>query len=293
MVTMDRFFSLPKPYTEFTIQEKELFKWYHVLAIDRTLLLDGHYVIPKYITTKSLKDIILDRAFELSTKPDLYLLWSGGIDSTVVLYALLKYTKNFKVIATPNSRREYKKVFDELQSGTLGPELIVVESIFLYTFPDEANIITGEIGDQLIGSERSLKITYLDRQRHYTEVLEESFIQNTQAAVLRLIGSLELTTSEYLWACNFIFKYINVCERIFPKYSEQNVHHFFDTTEFQSWSITTFRSRCHFTDEYTYKNVLKQFVLDENNDEHYYKYKTKYGSLNNNVVLMEQKNILD
>jgi len=46
--------------------------------------------------------------------------------------------------------------FDEIRLGELGPELIVVPSVFMYTFPEGATIITGEVGDQIVGSEKSL-----------------------------------------------------------------------------------------------------------------------------------------
>ena len=88
---------------------------------------------------------------------EIQVLWSGGIDSTLVLISLLKAAEQagrtdlLEVVLTIDSVQEYPRFFDRFIRGRLRC-LPASHPVFSY-LDDDKMIVTGEHGDQLFGSD--------------------------------------------------------------------------------------------------------------------------------------------
>ena len=91
-----------------------------------------------------------------------------------------------------------------------------------------------------------------------------------------------------LWWLNITCKWQNVCLRLFqrrPSLSKQDldrVVHFFKDTRFEQWAFVPENHRAKMTDHTkfsSYKDPLKQYILDFTHDREYFEHKLKEGSL--------------
>ncbi|MCI4437668.1 MAG: hypothetical protein JHC33_12750 [Ignisphaera sp.] len=191
---------------------------------------------------------------------------------------------------SPTSVKEYPILADQIHKDVLRTDDRIFPTLISYAFIkempdgflDNKLIITGEIGDQLTGS--ILMLDYTDQQRGmpYNEVLDTNAYYLFDDVIKTLVNADSLTLGEFLWGMNFIFKYQNVVDRI-PNKSFFGLgsvaFHFFDSIPFQVWSMNNYKQNANFAKQTDYKKVYKQYIYDANNDELYFKYKRKVGSL--------------
>lgn len=290
--------------------------------IDRTKSLDTGIEfsiidqIPLLKPTNTPFEVICeDRAREIidCTEGTIKVLWSGGIDSTVALIALIKELKphdnidRLLVLYSEESMNEYPSFFHEVIEGKLHTECIKT-TIFDHIKPNET-IVTGEHGDQLFGSDK-LKYPVLtgDAFRPYDEILDfiisrklgtEKYTQNIIDFIQPVIEESPIkieTLYDYMWWLNFSLKWQTVSMRLIQGLGrshhdlEKNVFHFFKSENFQQWSLTNHTIKIK-KEWKSYKFVAKEYIYSFHKDKFYFINKEKEQSLKE-VLVNEQANLI-
>lgn len=207
------------------------------------------------------------------------IMWSGGIDSTTALIALIKTGKvdRIQVLLSPASIEEYPLFFNNFIKNKLSYSLVPDPKALLNV--KDINI-TGEIGDQIFGSAAILKAYDAGKLfRPYEEYIHKGFLRRLEAQITKCPISLK-TTFDFLWWFNFSMKYQNVQLRIYPSVQLPygKITHFFDTTEFQLWSLNNPDKKIKDTPE-SYKFIAKEYIYEFTGDAEYRDNKLKIGSL--------------
>lgn len=78
-------------------------------------------------------------------------MWSGGLDSSLVLWLCLDKKLDFEVYLSDTSMIEYPYLYKHLRQSDI--KMLSSQSINL-----ERPIVTGELGDQIFGSDIFYKI---------------------------------------------------------------------------------------------------------------------------------------
>jgi hypothetical protein len=251
-----------------------------------------------------------NRITEITNREGLItILWSGGIDSTYIFCLMLETgiaqrlssEGRLCIALNADSIRENPNMYNNIiKKGFFN---CVVQSDRVLDNPHlYPTIITGEMADNLVGS-LTMK-SCVDYYNDFSVVHEdwrqrgiEWFVRNRDSAetteVRNLIDAMlekspiEIKTSHDLfWYLNFNLKWQAVNFRIASHAKDNpvgnslinNLVHFFNTEEFQIWSLT----EGHYfegTSWSDYKRVMKKKIFDVTNDADYFKYKTKYPSL--------------
>lgn len=233
-------------------------------------------------------------------------LWSGGIDSTTALVAIMKAAAErgggdrVRVLLSLDSVHEYPRFFLHHINGRYRIHGVTHP---LAEFLDPAAItVTGEHGDQLFGSR--LLESYVRRGVggvDYREILPLVLIERLRGprGVDRVRRYLEpvvaaapapvRTLFDYLWWLNFALKWQEVTLRLAAFRGEEaravygSLRHFFRDDRFQAWSLAHASAR-EVPIWARYKDVAKQYILDFTGDAAYYRHKEKEDSLKNVMV---------
>lgn len=284
--------------------------------IDRTETLDAGIpfsvldpISQLTFTPLSFNEICELRAKEIidySPQKNIRVFWSGGIDSTVALIALITCLREnnglqrLKVLLSKESIVEYPSFYKDEIEGKLD-YMVITGTIYNHINLNEINV-TGEHGDQLFGSDK-LKYAILSGEayRPYTEVLPYFISRKlgtekyTQSIIEYLDPQVKVspipieTYYDYLWWMNFSLKWQNVSLRLL--YGLGRTHndlnhsffHFFQSTNFQNWSISNHHKKIK-TDWNTYKYIAKAYIYAFHKDQDYLKYKEKEPSLKEVLV---------
>jgi hypothetical protein len=263
---------------------------------------------------KSYAEVCIDRARELIAhskrigKP-IVILFSGGIDSTVVAISLILAAEgdhsNIKIALSTHSIRENPNFYYEHIRGKF--ETLPSESI-LQEITSNYIIVGGEGNDQLFGTD----IYKAFRDYAGIGLLHENYSENNVVPFFRHSGLSEQSAKiwyslmaeqiqatqrceiksvkDFFWWYNFCYKWQNVYFRI-PARSilrtpltqdilDNYYFQFFMTDDFQRWSMLNPDKKVE--DTWTsYKFHAKEFIYEFTKDEEYFKYKTKIPSLIN------------
>lgn len=236
--------------------------------------------------SKTFKQICFERAKELlSIGKRLNILWSGGIDSTTVLLALIACAtdnKQIRVICTHTSIVESGNVFDTHIKGNvdlvLNTPMAKSDFFKLYSFdPTEELFVTGDCADQLVIQSFNRPIIKDDLFLPYQEVVESGrspisasklkFIQPAINVAPRPI----VTHRDLLWFYRFNFQYMKSRNSFFlGKTPEQQsmVNVFFNTEDFQQWSIADLEES---QEPFEHKISYRHFIHSITNSEYAYK----------------------
>jgi hypothetical protein len=292
----------------------------NTISVPLNVKLLPHLAMPEMVTfDKSWSDICDDRAKEvmnmaLSTNRKLAVMYSGGVDSTLILCALLKnipldvLKKNVVVLLSDQSIRENANFY-------YNHVIKHFECVATYRFPyflgnDDYLFISGENADQLFGSQL---VGYFTVNRNFSDVfkdvneLEGPLIDwmrrnfktktsslaetNMSENLLNLMKKFKDTSPikldtfyKLFWWINFSTKWQSVYVRILPFANnpkgikmEENYTTFYHTPEFQLWSMNNADSLIGETAD-TSKYVAKEYIIDYTGDSEYFK-KPKIGSL--------------
>tara|TARA_Y100001938_G_scaffold149977_2_gene239027 strand:+ start:376 stop:2064 length:1689 start_codon:yes stop_codon:yes gene_type:complete len=236
----------------------------------------------------------------------LALFWSGGIDSTVALVALLKtvpddrlgdLTVHFNAASIAEYPEFYSDHIKDKVSVSTIPSVVKptdrfwAENVFASTATEEiakalktSLVVTGELGDQCFGSAgfandpdkiaKSLD-AYLSEDK-FSSVRDE--IDTLNAACPIPVNSV--TTMMWWW--NFALKWSEVRFRSLTAVTDSadfdNVRHFFDTDDFQRWSISNDDLKIKDTIQ-SYKFTAKDYIHAYAGHDDYRDEKLKVGSL--------------
>lgn len=266
---------------------------YGANILDRTNTIDFGFKyktltpIPDYkYFTDTFEQVCDARAVELVNKAEannckINLMWSGGIDSTTALVALLKTGKKerINVVLSKASIGEYPKFYRDVIQTELAQQHSVVESPKLALNSLDINL-TGELGDQMFGSAAIFKAFKKKKLfERYETYIAPDFLERLSEQIKKCPIELN-TTFDFLWWFNFSMKYQNVQFRIYPSVQMPfgTITHFFDTEDFQHWSFNNPDKKIKTTLE-SYKYIAKDYIFAYHQDENYLENKLKVGSL--------------
>jgi hypothetical protein len=237
------------------------------------------------------------------------LLYSGGIDSTLVLVCFAKLfgaqlKDRVKVFLSPDSIRENPAFYFSFIRKNCHIES---SERFSSLFDGSHIIVSGELNDQLYGSD----IARLLGSYEHSGKMKAAYTREAVVRLFKLKGMSEHaantwfdlideharrapcrveTVYDFFWWLNFAFKWqcvyfrmllrIDAAQRrnIDRRFVDTYYQPFFGTPEFQKWAMANPDMKIQ--DSWrTYKFPAKRLIYEFNRDEQYLDYKTKAGSL--------------
>jgi hypothetical protein len=249
--------------------------------------------------------------YELSKELDkpIYIFYSGGMDSTLVLVSFLKVIPEndrdrLVLLMNTNSIKEYPHMYYTYIRGKIKT---VSSNNFSKYFDKSCILVGGEFNDQLFGSD-IVKLVYQKygfatvKMRYSREIITKLFLDvgmDSESANIwydLLDESCKnspvalVTVFDFLWWLNFNFKWQAVFFRLVIRCDKQYqssidddflntyYHHFYGEEYFQLWSMTNQDTKIQ--DKWdTYKFLPKQIIYEFTNDAEYRDNKTKLPSL--------------
>ncbi|SHN17666.1 hypothetical protein SAMN05192549_105169 [Duganella sacchari] len=240
----------------------------------------------------------------------LAVLYSGGIDSTLVLISFAK-------VLSPAELRERVHVYMSNDSIVENPRFyydfvrrhctIRASEDFTSVLDGRHIMVGGEHNDQLFGSDIIGKIVQQQpfsvvHQPYRRDFLVNFFVSKglPEAAAhhwfslldqhIRDTGAPVHSVFEFFWWLNFIFKWQSVYFRILlrvdkaqrsridQQFCNRYYHHFYSPAYFQKWSMT--HPELKIQDSWaSYKFTAKDLIYEFNKDADYRRDKIKIGSL--------------
>lgn len=268
---------------------------------------------------KPIEDIMDERATELIKQGSIAVQWSGGVDSTALVLSLIKngISKEDLVICYDwNSVEEYPKLFSWFQEN--GWNIKRCSDWFAELSVIDTDLITnGWCADQLFGS------VFFHRNPQYYDYQIADFMKQTNPNFSPLTDEqiaefteiykkyaqeyfgLQLDTAAQLgWFVNFVMKWTWVSRFnalwLVQTDNKNKTQVFYDTPEFQSWSLGNYESiadhNIYGEDPQYYKRPLKEYCNSIFPDEYFLKNKTKrpsWNSANNHSMYVRRKICLE
>jgi hypothetical protein len=269
-------------------------------------------------STQSFSEVTDSRAIDikktmLQQNQGLAVFWSGGIDSTVALSAIVKNfnaadLKNVTVFANNQSYFEnpifYHSVIEKYQLQTVNFKNFsgdAIQKLF-----ERYIVIDGEPADKLWivngvfkfesvygagSSEKSLAeisdkfIEFLSNHMSIDQAHEyyQSLMQNINEAEIEIS-----TVGDLFWWINFNFHWVDhllIWYQQFPNKSaaaykqyKKNYKPWYNSDEYQLWSLSDLPKSIRPDQQDLYKMPAKQYIYDLIQDQFYLNYKSKLGS---------------
>lgn len=282
------------------------------VGVDRTVSNKVNYLnapIPEIKAIDVFENIMLARADKIWKigKP-IKFFWSGGIDSTAALVALIKtnseWYKSIEVINTFNEYIFFSETFIKPHNCFLdlsNNKKILTESSF---YNDDYTYVTGDHGDQIFGPgllkvpggigmrNSPISIVYsgfidfickkvIEKNSHY-EIIKNFMLLNMQDTVKQWTESfvsrcpIKLNTFfDFMWWVNFVLRWhekksFKYVGKIGDISIVNKMQSFFDDENLQIWAIINNNERIY--DPYdwkTFKQPLKDFIFSFTSDENY------------------------
>jgi len=227
-------------------------------------------------------------------------MWSGGIDSTLILVSLLKQgvKDQLEVLLSCDSISENQKFYYDHLLGKID---LVPANRMKTLYSSDSILVGGEYNDQLLGSNLlPVFVKYYDPEDLFKKVDRDKILktfQKTKNSKLWFEIYLEIVKSspvpietnlDFHWYINFCCKWQGLYYRLISYFDEiidpGNYIHFFQNEDFQIWSMLN-HSQYFFLWE-DYKKIAKSIILDFDKNDFYYNKKIKLESL----TFLAQKN---
>jgi hypothetical protein len=220
--------------------------------------------LPEYDSSfkKSFKQICQETAQKLvSTGKKINVSWSGGIDSTTALFALME-------IADPKQLKVFCNYSSIIESGNMLEKHIVPRGIEAHlSVPlvtplfDDGLVVSGYLGDQLYGRYFTLKPEQFN-------MAWEDYVKPIQVEIIgsmldRWPGEPVRTVPEYLSFIELNTKWMmgkTNRQRALP--GAERFVAFYDNVDFQKWSIGRYEEKFLSPDPKTFKWASKKFLKD-------------------------------
>lgn len=270
--------------------------------------------LPEFkIMKKTFSEICSERAKQLIEKIDdnnqkIYVFYSGGIDSTLVLVSLLKVVneeqkKRIVVLMSEESVKENPVFFERhinnklcVENISIFPDLIGVDDVFVSGENSEdlfcINIFTEF--RRLYGisklNENYSRETIIDffNSRNEKEEYNIFWVDLIERVCSKSPIKLK-TFLHYFWWIGFCFRW-QTCQykfimfvkeknkaKVNHKYMKENFITFFDTIDFQLWSMNNLDLKIKDTWK-SYKYLAKDIIYEFDGNEEYWKNKIKVPS---------------
>lgn len=250
-----------------------------------------------------MTDLMDEKATEiLQTYPegDIVVSWSGGVDSTSVVCALLKNGLPFNrlhVICATSSLDEYPFFYRYLTENNV--RVTVTESLVqTLRNADCAVIVNGWGADQLFGSNihtRNLELYHKPWNDALKVALDNVNIPIKDRSYDYLVDVLDdygkqlgfeiNEWCEFAWLYNFGLKLSYIVQEqrlaLAGSKNQEKVIAFFDSPKFQQFAIQhfdTLKIRNVYKQNRFYKRELKQYIYSYTNDSDYFNRKGKQNS---------------
>jgi hypothetical protein len=240
--------------------------------------------------TKTFEEMAVERAEELKKlNGDIYIMYSGGINSTTALVALLiswskEELERVHILTSISNIKEFPQMWNlivEKFKGRINTSYVNIEKIC-----EKGYVITGEHGDQIFGGNNLKKITkYFDTESiHqnwedkipilysylFSESIAKKFIEvyreTTIASPFPIKSCFDLE-----WWLNFTnewqstkYKILSVKSWNNPQVNYSKIYRFFDTPEWQRWSIDNHDKKIE-NNLTSYKLPAKKFIVSHTN----------------------------
>ena len=238
----------------------------------------------------SFADLMESRAVELISAAGsrkIFVFWSGGLDSTGALIALMKncpldqivvVMSDSSVVEAPVFFERYIK--DKLEIRWMDPGIVARH---IRTGIAEGIVVTGEIGDQLFGTVNFEGVSNELLEGDWRKGIIKGAYTDYEDFVRACPRDLD-NYADFLWWTNYSIKYQCVQMRMILEVKnsilEQNTFHFFDSSDFNDWTITAPMSlKFPDMDQQKYKHPLRSYIYDYDGDLLYFKNKKKERSL--------------
>ena len=226
--------------------------------------------------------------------------WSGGVDSTAVVSALLKNGIDkslLTVLHAPSSKVEYPWMYKHLQD--IGINLKETDEISAaFDEVTDGVIVSGWCADQLFGSNIHLRnlelynLPWIDglkqaMQDRMIRLSDKSYdvLNEVWSAYADYVGVKVEQFCEFAWLYNFGIKWSYVSQdsklAALKQSTRERVINFFEDMRFQRWSMAQFDSfREVNVNRFRkfYKRPLKQYIYEYTEDPDYLLKKGKVNS---------------
>jgi hypothetical protein len=236
---------------------------------------------------------------------ELRVSWSGGIDSTNAIVALLKFYEDYptvemKVCLNQKSIDEYPWMYEniiqpnprieEYRGETLEAEGKGENEALGHNMARDTGkdylVVTGELGDQIFGA----KILVPDIKqngtegmvkKHYAKVFSPDMTNFLKPLIDAMPEEWPRDCGNVMHWMNFILKWQWCQLRMFIMYPVpyQSYRHFFDHDALQQWCLQNdMQVKMPEYDLKRYKEVAKRYIADWTGDEEYFRNKEKEDS---------------
>ena len=288
---------------------EELFRNYRKFGMDAyNVVFDRTGNLPHYINiksnlhpipafdptfNKSFEEVVKQRALEiLATGKKINVVWSGGLDSTLALFALMHYANDLsqiKVIGTYGSVIESGSLFDKRIKDKIAYD-IKINTKTKITYTEDDIFVTGFMGNQLFGPTNEFSASGKEKSVmfHHSfgspEVMYEPYEKHVNPELLEFIKpaidasprKIE-TICDLRWYCIFNFDWYTSHYDMASKVDYTKLYHFYDSLDFQKYAITT---KDPWTkdpsDSLTHRWVMRDLIAEYSGDRDY-AYKKKKG----------------
>jgi hypothetical protein len=256
----------------------------------------------------SFEDVTFDRALDIKNKTKnskVYLMYSGGIDSTTALVSMINSwpkedLKRLHILMSYRSIEEFPDMWKDINKIFKGR--IINSLTNTDKFLDDGYIITGELGDQVFGSDVIIPLVDLfgedainlpwknNMNIFYKTFFNSNFKPKVDLFVEKYSMTLPYcpfeikTCFDFVWWFSFtnkwqMVKYRHLAQKRLnnPKESFEKIIHFFDTPKFQRWSLDNHDKKIK-NELSTYKYTAKEFIVKYTKHTDYLN-KPKIGSL--------------
>lgn len=242
----------------------------------------------------------------------IHVFWSGGIDSTAALIALLKNIdpKDQKELITVFLNKESIDEYPYFYTNVILPNLKVRVIDDSYDFLlGNPIIVTGELGDQLFGSVIMDDLLNLQSSRSNIDIFHQPYksvmpkflryrlktddkelVANLMDYLFPLIEKCPwpiVSMYDCLWWMNFTLKWQHVDQRFSVGFHLETLDlfnsyklcaHFFKTEAFQQWSVANPDLKIKNTWA-SYKFPAKEYIYEFSKDKCYFEDKHKVPSI--------------
>jgi hypothetical protein len=222
----------------------------HFLNISKDI-----HPIPTENNNKSFFEVSEKRAKQLlALNQPINVMWSGGIDSTYILF-ILKYFANdpeqVRIYGTYNSIIESGDMFDRRLRNEFMHHIDISKRNDL-KYQEPGIYVSGMCGNQLFGPTDDMFASGGTAMFHHTlgtvDTIYESY-ETINPDILEFLDPIIKssprkieTVADLRWLCIFNLDWYTALYEhkilLNPKTAEK-IHGFFDSTEFQSWAINT------------------------------------------------------
>jgi len=254
---------------------------------------------------KTYEDMAIERAIQFKELDgDIYIMYSGGVDSTTAVTAFLaswstEELQRVHILASITSIAEFPQMWNlivEKFKGRITSSYAHVEKAC-----KKGHVITGEHGDQIFGSDVIKKVVdhHGEEGIHANWKTKMPVVYNDmfgKSIASKFIEVYERTTVacpfpikscfDWVWWFNFTNKWQHVKYRLLaykdwedPRTNFSKIHHFFDTPEWQRWSLDNHDQKIE-NSLRSYKVAGKKFIIKHTGYDEYIT-KGKVGSLKN------------